>query len=139
MSIILEALKKASNKTEIGPVHGSSPGPEASAISALEAHDFRFSGSMLMMVSALVIIAAVAYFTGIQKHDSGTSSPLHAVNSGVEKAAEGYTPSASPSAVVQESTPISNLMTKLSNPRLTLNGIVYGIGKPAAIIENKII
>ena len=128
-------MKKASGKSEIGSFPVSRPGPEA----APEVHDFKLSGSMLMMVSALIIIAAVAYFTGMPKNDPGTRSPLRAINSGAEKIAEGYTSPTSPPATTQEPTPISSLMTKLSNSRLALNGIVYGIGKPAAIIENKII
>lgn len=134
----MEALKKASDK----PGTGQAPGYKANTLPAPEVHDFVFSKSLLMMVSTFIIIAAVAYFTGmtgITGHDPGTASPPAAANPGVKKIAEGYTPSAYPSNAVQEPTPISSIITKFSNPRLTLNGIVYGIGKPTAIIENKII
>lgn len=42
-------------------------------------------------------------------------------------AAEGYAP------------PVNIFKIKVPNPRLALNGIVSGIGKPAAIIDNKIV
>jgi hypothetical protein len=139
MSIIMEALRKASDRP--GAVRAPAV-PEVSEIPVPEVHDFKFSKSFVMMAFSVLIIAAVAYFTGVSKQGpavkAGNTAPATAY-AGADKVAEGYTPSPSPVETVQEATPISDMMNKLSNPRLTLNGIVYGIGKPAAIIENKIV
>jgi len=135
MSIIMEALKKASDRPapEKGP--SAAAMAEMRVVAAPEPHELRFSKSFFMMFSAMIIIAAVAYFTGMPKH-----GPATAIDAAPK--AEGYSAASATAVPVKqepEPTPVSNLLTKLSNPRLTLNGIVYGIGKPAAIIENKII
>jgi len=137
MSIIMEALKKASNRPAPEAGHSSAVAarPDMRAIASPEPHELRFSKSFLMMFSTIIIIAAVAYFTGMPKH-----GPATAIDAAPK--AEGYSEASAPVAHLKqepEPTPVSNLLTKLSNPRLTLNGIVYGIGKPAAIIENKIV
>lgn len=141
MSIIMEALRKASDRPGAGPIPAPRPVPEIREMPVPEVHDFKFSRSFFMMVSSVLIIAAVAYFTGVSKQGSSvkTKDPAPVAYAGADKVAEGYTPSPSSVEIKQETTPISDLMTKLSNPSLTLNGIVYGIGKPAAIIENKIV
>lgn len=131
----MEALKKASDRPapQAGP--SAAAMPETRVITAPESHELRFSKSFLMMFSTIIVIAAVAYFTGIPKH-----GPATAVDTAPK--AEGYSSvsvPAEPAKQEPEPTPVSNLLTKLSNPRLTLNGIVYGIGKPAAIIDNKIV
>lgn len=135
MSIIMEALKKASDRPapEVRPAAAAVA--EMRTVAAPESHELRFSRSFLLMFSTIIVIAAVAYFAGMPKH-----GPATAIDAAPR--AEGYSSAPSPAVPVKqepEPTPVSNLLTKLSNPRLTLNGIVYGIGKPAAIIENKII
>jgi hypothetical protein len=135
MSIIMEALKKASNR----PAPEKEPAAEARVIIAPEIHDPKFSKSFVMMFSTIIVIAAVAYFTGTSKHSPAKTTNLAQHEFNKTAKAEGYSPTAMAAPVKQEPTPVSNLLTKLSNPHLTLNGIVYGIGKPAAIIENKII
>ncbi|HPN66831.1 MAG TPA: hypothetical protein PLV09_05370 [Candidatus Omnitrophota bacterium] len=137
MSIIMEALKKASDRpaTEAGRSAAVAASAEMRVVASPEPHELRFSKSFLMMFSTIMVIAAVAYFTGMPNHGPATSIDT-------APKAEGYSAASAPSAPAKqepEPTPVSNLLTKLSNPRLTLNGIVYGIGKPAAIIENKIV
>ncbi len=136
MSIIMEALKKASDRPapEAGRSAAVAARDEMRIVASPEPHELRFSKSFLMMFSTMIVIAAVAYFTGMPKH--GPATAIDAPK------AEGYSSASAPATPVKqepEPTPVSNLLTKLSNPHLTLNGIVYGIGKPAAIIENKII
>ncbi len=135
MSIIMEALKKASDRPAPEARPSAAAMSDMRVAAAPETHELRFSKSFLMMFSTMIIIAAVVYFTGTPKH-----GPATAIDSAPK--AEGYSTASAPAAPVKqepEPTPVSNLLTKLSNPHLTLNGIVYGIGKPAAIIENKII
>ena len=131
MSIILEALKKASvNKA---PVAENTPSPAAEKY---EAHDgnFNLSKTMFMGASAIVIVGLVAFLTHPQNGaQNGTAGEKKVI------AAEGYSTVPAPAAAKQEPNSISTFMTKLSNPHLALSGIVYGSGKPAAIIENKIL
>ncbi len=133
MSIILEALNKASAKK--APVAESAaasvPGPKNNEV---HDRDFNFSRTMFMGAGTIVIVGLVAILTSQQ---NGTQNTAAGGNKAV--VAEGYSTATLPAAPKQEPTSISSFITKLSNPRLTLSGIVYGSGKPAAIIENKIL
>jgi len=133
MSIILEALNKASVKK--APVVESTPVPVPSPENN-EVHDrdFNLSRTMLMAAAAIVTVGLVAFLTLPQ---SGTQNVT--AETKTKSVAEGYSTVPLPVSSKQEATPIGSFMTKLSNPRLTLSGIVYGAGKPAAIIENKIL
>lgn len=138
MSIILEALKKASPMPEKQAEPAKAPITSTSEIG--QVGDFSLSKALIIMVVTTALIASVAFFTmkmGEEPVVKEAAAPK------VEKVAEGYAPSpVAPqllAAPKQEATPISTFMTRLTQPRLTLNGIVYGIGKPAAIIENKIL
>ncbi|MFA5165352.1 MAG: hypothetical protein WC481_07300 [Candidatus Omnitrophota bacterium] len=135
MSIIMEALKKASDRPAPERRPPAAAAAEIRVVAAPESCEPRFSKSFLMMFSTIIVIAAVAYFTGMPKH-----GPATAIDASPK--AEGYSSASVPAVPEKQEpkpTPVSNLLTKLSNPRMTLNGIVYGIGKPAAIIENKIV
>ena len=127
MSIILEALKKASVAKDIPPL----------AAEKDEVHDsggFNLSRTMLMAAAAIVTVGIVAFLTSPQ---SGTQNETAEGNKVITS--EGYSTVPLPVSSKQEATPIGSFITKLSNPRLTLSGIVYGAGKPAAIIESKIL
>ena len=139
MSIILEALNKASvtrNTPPLGTETTAKTREEKIETKKDEAYDggFSLSRTMFMAATAIVIVGLVAFLTSPQ---NGTQN-VTAEGSKVI-AAEGYSTVPIPAAPKQEATSISSFITKLSNPRLTLSGIVYGSGKPAAIIENKIL
>jgi hypothetical protein len=128
MSIILEALKKASDRPSAAPKMEDSLSPEVHDTHNLS--DFKISRSFALMALVILAVGSVMFFSGALKRD-------------ISMKAEGYSAAPAAQAAIepprQEKTPISNLITKLSSPRVTLNGIVFGIGKPAAIIENKIV
>ncbi len=128
MSIILEALKKASDKPPAAPEINDNLPPEVHDAHNLS--DFKISRSFALMALVVLAVGSVTFFSGALKKD-------------ISMKAEGYSAAPATQAAIeptrQEKTPISNLITKLSSPRVTLNGIVFGIGKPAAIIENKIV
>jgi len=153
MSIILEALKKASanenipSATPIPTASTAKPRQESYEAKKIEppaqANDFRLS-QLTFPLTAIVIVSVIAFFAAI----IGRETPVHNTESKnmalkpsaeakIAVVAEGYT--TAPRQIKEEKTPIGNLMTRLSNPRLALSGIVYGIGEPAAIIENKIL
>jgi len=140
MSIILEALKKASsNKNTQTYVATTAVKQEKKADTArtdpLDGSNFSMSMTMFMAVGTIIAVGVVSYLT------STINREVALVPENIKPIAEGYVPPQVPvaSAAKQETTPIGSLINKLSNPHLTLNGIVYGIGKPAAIIENKIL
>lgn len=140
MSIILEALKKASsNRDEQTYVSTATVKQEKKADTVktdpLDGSGFSMSMTMLMAVGTIIAVGVVSYLT------SSVNREVALVPEVVKPIAEGYAPPQVPaaSAAKQGTTPIGSLISKLSNPHLTLNGIVYGIGKPAAIIENKIV
>src|SRR3989338_5965420 len=134
MSIILEALKKASVNRNAQTV--------ARKIETPDGNGFSMSRTMLMAVGTIIAVGIVAFLTS----NVGREARLPQQN--VELIAEGYAPpvpvpppgqTPAPPTPKQETTPFNSFITRLSNPHLTLSGIVYGIGKPAAIIENKIL
>lgn len=135
MSIILEALKKAS------PMPEKQPEPAETPITSIsEIKDVRLSKTVIIMAAAVVVMAFATFFTTNLGHEPTVKQ---ASIPKVEKVAEGYAPSPVPSQPPappkQEVTSMGSFLTRFSQPRLTLSGIVYGIGKPAAIIENKIL
>lgn len=128
MSIILEALKKASVNKNAQTV--------TRKIETLDGNSFNMSRTMLMAICAIVIVGIVAFLTSNAERE--TTVPKQ----NVKPVAEGYAPPVqAPAAAApkQKMNSINSFIARLSNPHLTLNGIVYGIGKPAAIIENKIL
>jgi hypothetical protein len=139
MSIILEALKKASVTRKAPPLAaGTAAGTGGEKIDTEknEAHDdgFNLSRTMFMAAAAIISVGLVAFLTHPQ---SGMKNVTGDTN--IKTVAEGYSTVPLPAAPKQETTPIGSFITKLSNPRLALSGIVYGAGKPAAIINNKIL
>ncbi|MDD5073300.1 MAG: hypothetical protein PHX64_05800 [Candidatus Omnitrophica bacterium] len=152
MSIILEALKKASAAGNTPPLAAGTTAKnleekieEVAGVS--DSGGFNLSRTMLMAAAAIVIVGLVAFLTlpqgGTQNGTTEANNVIASLPSSPEAngrpAAEGYSTVPPPAPSKQEVTPIGSFITKLSNPRLTLSGIVYGAGKPAAIIENKIL
>lgn len=128
MSIILEALKKASVNRNTQTV--------TRKIETADRNGFGMSRTMLMAVGTIIAVGIVAFLT------SNVEREAQLPRQNIEPVAEGYSPPVqAPAAVApkQETTPFGSFITRLSNPHLSLSGIVYGIGKPAAIIENKIL
>lgn len=140
MSIILEALKKVSVNRNAQAYVATTIGKQEKKADkentdVLDGSGFSMSMTMLMAVGTIIAVGVVAYLT------SGINREVPLVREDVKPIAEGYIPPQAPaaSAPKHEMTSIGSLIGKLSNPHLTLNGIVYGIGRPAAIIENKIL
>ena len=140
MSIILEALKKASvnrnpQTTAVTTTGKQEEKTDTRNVDAPYGGGFSMSMTMMMAVGTIIAVGVVSYLTSSIYRET----PL--VREDVKPIAEGYVPPQIPSASApkQQATSIGSLITKLSNPHLTLNGIVYGIGKPTAIIENKIL
>lgn len=130
MSIIFEALKKATKET-LEP-EDKSQGAEAPKPDILYLNK-------TAVITLLIILGVGSLFFFVFKGDDATSkksplqeikAPTPMVTTTVKSAAEGYVPPQQPVTIFK---PI------ISNPRLSLSGIIHGIGKPAAIIENKIV
>jgi len=153
MSIILEALKKASvskNVRASGPV-GFKPQEEEAKVQAAEmpgTNNFDLTRTMFMALAAILAVGIVAFFTGHLNDETGKTQglvsntgtadfPVNASAAKTETVAEGYT--SVPLPAQKKESPLNSFITKLSNPHLTLSGIVYGIGKPTAIIEDRIL
>lgn len=141
MSIILEALKKASVNRNAHTISATAiirqeENAGMRKTETLDGNSFSMSRTMLMAVCTIAIVGIVAFLTSNVERE--TTVPKQ----NVKPIAEGYAPPVQvPAATApkQEMTSINSFIARLSNPHLTLNGIVYGIGKPAAIIENKIL
>lgn len=154
MSIILEALKKASReenrkqaeqngKMGIAAKHKE---PDSKNKAAVIESDFPSQTKPRMAYIAITLIAgfSLLFFLGGIKTPSLKRAAISAgikpansiSSSGIAPYAEVYTPARTP--LRQEALTVNVFKIKLPNPNLTLNGIVSGIGAPAAIIENKI-
>ncbi len=120
MSIILEALKKVTKEEPI----------DYTVVS-----DLRFSQTAkILFISLSTILAGSVLLFFLIKFTNATISQEKASS---PVTAEGYVP---PVTIQKPEIPQANIFKiKMPNPKLTLNGIIYGIGKPAAIIENKIL
>lgn len=125
MSIILEALKKVTEvpepdlkKPEIKTPDSGAPRLTRSALISLAI--IVFGGSLLFF---LLKTRDVPMAKDIEPQAQPTNMTL---NEKPAAPAEGYSP-------------VNIFKIKISNPRLELNGIVSGIGKPTAIIDNKIV
>lgn len=136
MSIILEALKKATkaedNVTVKTTEETSQPEAKGQEIQTPRA-DASHSNKAALIGLALILgvgFLLTFIFTG---RDDTSSTATTAQN----LTAEGYIPPQP--APKKESQPVTLFKPLISNPKLSLSGIVYGIGKPTAIIENKII
>lgn len=148
MSIILEALKKAAKEenditakttNEISQPEVKSPEAQTPKPDALHLN----RPTLIVLVTILGVGFLLSFiFTG---HDVTSekrhrqevkTSALTATTTG-NSTAEGYIP---PRPIPkQESQPITIFKPLISNPKLSLSGIIYGIGKPTAIIENRIV
>ncbi|KPK38947.1 MAG: hypothetical protein AMJ78_09255 [Omnitrophica WOR_2 bacterium SM23_29] len=134
MSIILEALKKANKKAvDFKP-----------EVQMLKTDDLHLRRSVLIVV-AMILCAGFLFSFIFKERDYprekalrlkiDTPSPKSTAATNLK--VEGYTP---PQPVPkQEPAPVTIFNLKPSNPRLRLSGIIYGLGNPTAIIENKIV
>jgi len=168
MSIILEALKKASvnknvpaSNTATVTIRPRKESFEAQKIEIPQRNSFNLSRIALIASAAIVAVCVVVFLmsnvgreTRVSQY-AGTKAKAPVGNKTTAASAsltptsvaktdtvgEGYLPPQALAVVApkQEVSAVNSFITKLSNPRLTLNGIIYGIGKPTAIIENKIL
>jgi hypothetical protein len=139
MSIILEALKKATKETPAEPIEieksyeAAEPELKKPAIQAPESNLPRLTRSTII---SLAIIAIGGFLLFFLLRESGL--PV-AVKSETRAQPTSLTLNGKPAQAAEGYSPVSIFKIKALNPRLTLNGIVSGIGKPAAIIDNKIV
>lgn len=139
MSIILEALKKVTKEIPAEPIEieksHEAPEPELKKpeIRTPDLSLPRLTRSTLISL-AIILIGGFLFFFLLRERDLPIAEKTEpqaqptslALTEKPAPAAEGYTP-------------VNIFKIKALNPRLTLNGIVSGIGKPAAIIDNKIV
>jgi len=143
MSIIFEALKKAAKKEKDGVLtvetKNLSVGNSAYKSDALHLNRHLLLG--LAITLGIVFLFSVV-FKGrdnypikppVQAKEVSRPAPTGETN----LVAEGFT---APLPVQkEESIKVGIFNFKTAAARLTLSGIIYGMGKPAAIIENKIV
>lgn len=128
MSIILDALKKTPKK-EINKEVDVKADTKKSAQSNVSN----------LNVPALIAVAIILGLILLIYPKPKTKAPDTVISPSQKLTAEGYSPPAPPAPPKQESTAVSIFKPKTISSRLTLNGIVYGMGKPTAIIENRIL
>jgi len=139
MSTILEALKKATKEipAEAAGTEKSHavPEPELKKPEARvpDLNAPRLSRSAVISLAIIVFGGSLLFFllkdrdVPITKDIEPRAQPTNmALNEKSAVPAEGYAP-------------VNIFKIKISNPRLELSGIVSGIGKPTAIINNKIV
>ncbi len=137
MSIIFEALKKVTAEV-LEP-------EEKNREAEITRPDILYL-NRTAITTLLIILGLGSLFLFTFKGDDAASKksplqeikvPASMVTTTVKSAAEGYV---SPQPVPkQEPQLVTIFKPMISNRRLSLSGIIYGIGKPAAIIENKIV
>lgn len=140
MSTILEALKKATKEipAEAAGTEKSHavPKPELKKPEA-KAPDLnapRLIRSAVISLAIIVLGGSLLFFLLKDREVPMTTKDIEpraqptsmALNEKSAAPAEGYAP-------------VNIFKIKISNPKLELNGIVSGIGKPTAIIDNKIV
>ncbi len=139
MSTILEALKKATKEvpTEATGTEKSHavPEPELKKPEARvpDLNAPRLTRSAVISLAIIVLGSSLLFFllndrdVPVVKDIEPRAQPTSmALNEKPAAPAEGYAP-------------VNIFKIKISNPRLELSGIVSGMGKPAAIIDNKIV
>lgn len=146
MSIIFEALKKAAKKEKNGVLVG---GTKNLSVGNREVKPYNPDALHLnrpLLIGLAIILGIVFLFSFIFKGGDNYSIkpprqekgiPGPASSGETNLVAEGFT---APKPVPREepiSVGIFNFRTAAS--RLTLSGIIHGMGKPAAIIENKVV
>lgn len=151
MSIILDALKKTSKEeadvtaeTKKGASESESKStlPQTSNPDALH-----LNRPTIIAVTAILSVGTLLYLSypllrgpdiQTEKYPTPkTETPNLKSTPAQNLSAEGYSP---PQAIPKpESTPLAIFKHTAFNPKLTLNGIIYGFDKPTAIIDNKIL
>lgn len=148
MSIILEALKKATKK-EADITVETTKEPSESELKNPEVQTPNFNTSLLgsptSIFVAIILIGGFLLYIIFGGRDVSTVKHLKP-KSKIPSSELAATPNLVPEGYVspkpilkQKPAPINIFKPIISNPRLTLNGIIYGFGKPAAIIENEIL
>ena len=150
MSIILEALKKVTKESPVESVEIEKiyevpepelkkPEPQTPGFSAP-----RLTKPTLISVAIILVGGFLLFFllkgrdVPITKNvEPGAQPTSLTLTEKTAPIAEGYAPPQP--AQKQKSASVNIFKIKVPNPRLALNGIVSGIGKPTAIIDNKIV
>lgn len=139
MSIILEALKKATKETPAESIEmeksyeAAEPELKKSAIQAPESNLPRLTRSTIISL-AIIAIGGFLLFFLLRERDLPVAEKTEP-----QAQPTSLTLTKKPAPTAEGYTPVNIFKIKPLNPRLTLNGIVSGIGKPAAIIDNKIL
>ena len=128
MSIILEALKKVTKEIPTETIETGKPEIQTPDLSLP-----RLTRPTLISL-AIIAIGGFLLFFLLRERDLPVAEKT-------ERQAQptSLTLTEKPAPRAEGYTPVNIFKIKSLNPRLTLNGIVSGIGKPAAIIDNKIV
>lgn len=148
MSIILEALKKV-NKREVD-VNAemtkdiSRPELKSPEVQTPKTDDLHLSRPAFI-VAVTILCAGLLFSFIFKERDYSAKKPLKSKiethnlkpTAAANLAVEGYTP---PQPIPKRGpAPVTIFNLKPLNPKIRLSGIVYGFGKPTAIIEDKIV
>jgi len=128
MSIILEALKKATKEGPAEAIETEKPEIQTPDLSLPRPAKSAFISLAIITIGGLLLFFLLKdRDLPVAEQTEPRAQPTSlTLTEKPQMAAEGYTP-------------INIFKINSLNPRLTLNGIVSGIGKPAAIIDNKIV
>lgn len=147
MSIIFDALKKAVKEENYvaAELTERMPRREVKNFRNTQLQRSKTSHLLVLVILLAILIGEFLSFGIFTKHDSpfeklheskikiSTSTATPETN----LAAEGYL--SLPQIPKEKSRPVTVSEPKTSNPTLSLNGIICGMGKPTAIIGNKIV
>lgn len=139
MSIILEALKKVTKEIPTETIETEKP--------EIQTPDLRLPRLTRSTLISLAIIAIGGFllFFLLRERDLPVAEKTEpqaqptSLTLTEKPAPTAFAPSFPQKERGEGYTPVNIFKIKPLNPRLTLNGIVSGIGKPAAIIDNKIL
>ncbi|MFH0771583.1 MAG: hypothetical protein V1933_03075 [Candidatus Omnitrophota bacterium] len=152
MSIILEALKKVTEDRRV--LYAKTKRQVQESKIKNEKNKDSVSGKAnpifnipVLVFAAILAAGAILLPFALKINDSAdtktrniTASPKTTTDYELGVSAEGYTPPTGAQEQICPKNRINNIFKpKNSLPKLTLNGIISGIGEPNAIIENKII
>ncbi len=150
MSIILEALKKVAGEapdrtTAAGKTHGTPEHEPKKRETQMK--DLNLTGISRSALISLSVIAAggllLFFLLGerdltVAEKTTPRAQPTSFALTDIPAPASGAAPFTQKERA-EGYAPVNIFNIKAADTRLTLNGIVSGIGKPAAIIDNKIV
>lgn len=128
MSIILEALKKATKEGPDEVTETKKPEIQTSDL------NFPRPAKSTFISLAIIAIGGLLLFFLLRERDLPVAAKTEP-----QAQPTNLTLTEKPAATAEGYTPVNIFKLKSLNPRPTLNGVVSGIGKPAAIIDNKIV